>query len=82
METKSSPDGKRGSLTTSNLFKWLSVLGMDIEITCKDAEESEEPCGKIFKYSTKDGFNIDWNSDYEYIDNEEHNNEGEDEDEE
>lgn len=77
LETKSSPDGKRGSLTTSNLFKWLSVLNMDIEITCKDAEYSEEPCGKIFKYSSKDGFNVEWNDDYEYIEQEDYNDEDE-----
>ena len=79
LETKSSADGKRGSLTTSNLFKWLSVLGMDIEVICKDAEESDEPCGKIFRYSSKDGFNVEWNGDYEYIENEEFIDEGEDE---
>lgn len=77
LEVKSSADGKRGSLTTSNLFKWLSVLGMDIEITCKDAEYSEEPCGKIFKYSSKDGFNVEWNDDYEYIEQEDYNDEDE-----
>lgn len=83
LEVKSSADGKRGSLTTSNLFKWLSVLGMDIEIVCKDAEESEEPCGKIFSYNSKDGFNVEWNEDYEYIENDnfenEEDNEGDDE---
>jgi hypothetical protein len=77
LEQKSSADGKRGSLTTSNLFKWLSVLGMDIEITCKDSEESEDPCGKIFKYSSKEGFNTEWNDDYEHDDND-NNDEGED----
>lgn len=80
LETKSSADGKRGSLTTSNLFKWLSVLGMEIEVICKDSEESDEPCGKIFKYSSKDGFNVEWNGDYEYIENEDFNVEGDEED--
>lgn len=82
LEVKSSPDGKRGSLTTSNLFKWLSVLGMDIEITCKDAEESEDPCGKVFKYDSKNGFNIEWNDDFEYIENDNYQEEEEGEDEE
>lgn len=77
LETKSSPDGKRGSLTTSNLFKWLSVLNMDIEILLKDSECSEDPCGKIFKYSSKDGFNVEWNDDYEYIEQEDYNDEDE-----
>ena len=79
LETKSSPDGKRGSLTTSNLFKWLSVLNMDIEITFKDSDYSEDPCGKIFKYSSKDGFNVEWNEDFEYIEND---NWGDDDEEE
>ena len=81
LETKSSADGKRGSLTTTNLFKWLSVLNMDIEISFKDSDESEDPCGKIFKYSSKDGFNIDWNEDFEHDENDNYE-EGEDEDEE
>ena len=81
LETKSSADGKRGSLTTTNLFKWLSVLNMDIEISFKDSDESEDPCGKIFKYSSKDGFNIDWNEDFEHDENDNYE-EGEDENEE
>jgi hypothetical protein len=52
---------------------------MDIEIVCKDAEESEEPCGKIFSYNSKDGFNVEWNEDYEYIENDDFENEEDDE---
>lgn len=77
LEQKSSADGKRGSLTTSNLFKWLSVLGMDIEITCKDSEESEDPCGKIFSYSSKEGFNTNWNDEFEHDEIDNYNDEGE-----
>ena len=32
LETKSSADGKKGSLTLSNMIKWMELLDMDIEV--------------------------------------------------
>ena len=81
LETKTSPDGKKGSLTVNNLIKWLEILDMDIEVTFKDSENSELPCGKIFKYTTGDGYNITTAEGFEYLDEEEENEGGEDYDE-
>ena len=81
LETKTSPDGKKGSLTVNNLIKWLEILDMDIEVTFKDSENSELPCGKIFKYTTEDGYNITTAEGFEYLDEEEENEDGEDYDE-
>ena len=83
LETKSSPDGKKGSLTVNNMQRWLELLDMDIEITFKDSEESEYPCCKEFKYNSKDGYSVKWAEGCEDLEFEEdvYNNEGEDEDE-
>lgn len=80
LETKTSPDGKKGSLTVNNLIKWLEILDMDIEVTFRDSENSELPCGKIFKYTTEDGYSVSTAEGFEYLDEEE-NEDGEDYDE-
>ena len=65
LETKSSADGKKGSLTLSNMIKWMELLDMDIEVTFKDSEESELPSGKIFKYSSTNGYDVQWQEGFE-----------------
>ena len=67
LDTKTTPDGKKGQMTVNNLIKWLELLDMDIEVILKDNEESDLPCGKIFKYDTENGYSVDWNKDYEYL---------------
>ena len=70
LETKTSPDGKKGSLTVNNLLKWMELLDMDIEVIFKDSEDSEMPCGKEFRYSSQDGYSSKWAEGYEYMENE------------
>lgn len=77
LETKTSPDGKKGSLTVNNLLKWMELLDMDIEVKFKDSEDSEFPCGKEFKFSSQEGYSTNWAEGYEYM-----NDEGEDYDDE
>ena len=79
LETKSSADGKKGSLTLSNMIKWMELLDMDIEVIFKDSEESDLPSGKIFKYSSTDGYNVQWQEGFEEY--EEDGMEGDEEDE-
>ena len=76
LETKTSPDGKKGSMTIANLQKWLELLDMDIEVIIKDSDESELPCGKRFKYTSQDGYDVKWEEGYEDLMEEENNNEG------
>lgn len=59
LETKTSADGKRGSLTMNNLLKWLEILEMDIEVIFKDSENSEDPCFKKFKYDASSGYAVE-----------------------
>lgn len=70
LETKTSPDGKKGSMTIANLQKWLELLDMDIEVTIKDSEESELPCGKKFKYTSQNGYDVKWDEGYEDMEEE------------
>ena len=65
LETKTSPDGKRGSLTMNNLLKWLEILEMDIEVIFKDSENSEDPCFKKFKYDASSGYSVEVEEGYE-----------------
>ena len=58
LDTKTSPDGKRGALTINNLLKWLEILDMDISIEFKDNKHSLDPTNKIFKYSSEDGYEV------------------------
>ena len=67
LETKSTPDGKKGSMTIANFEKWLEILDMEIEIKIKDSDDSDLPCGKEFKFTTQDGYNVDWAEGYDYI---------------
>lgn len=78
LETKSSPDGKKGSLTYANLCRWLEILDMDMEIVFKDSENSEYPCGKIFKYDSNNGYTTEWAEGFEDLEEELNNLEGED----
>ena len=80
LETKSSSDGKKGSLTLSNMIKWMELLDMDIEVTFKDSEESDLPSGKIFKYSSTDGYNVQWQEGFEEFEDDEMEGDEEDED--
>ena len=80
LETKSSSDGKKGSLTLSNMIKWMELLDMDIEVIFKDSEESDLPSGKIFKYSSTDGYNVQWQEGFEEFEDEEMEGDEEDED--
>lgn len=70
LETKTSPDGKKGSLTVNNLLKWMELLDMDIEVIFKDSEESEMPCGKEFRYTSQDGYSTKWAEGFEHMENE------------
>ena len=70
LETKTSPDGKKGSLTVNNLLKWMELLDMDIEVIFRDSDESEMPCGKEFRYSSQDGYSTKWAEGYSYMDEE------------
>lgn len=65
LDTKTSPDGKRGALTVNNMLKWTDILDMDIMVQFRDNKHSDEPTGKIFKYDSTSG--------YEIIDAEENN---------
>ena len=38
---------------------------MDIEVIIKDSDESELPCGKRFRYTTQDGYDVKWEEGYE-----------------
>ena len=67
LETKSTPDGKKGSMTIANFEKWLEILDMEIEIKIRDSDESDLPCGKEFKFTTQDGYSVDWVEGYDYI---------------
>lgn len=67
LETKSTPDGKKGSLTIANMLKWMELLDMDIEVIFRDSEESELPTGKEFRYSSRNGYNTEWAEGYEYL---------------
>lgn len=80
LETKSSSDGKKGSLTLSNMIKWMELLDMDIEVIFKDSEESDLPSGKIFKYSSTDGYNVQWQEGFEEFEDDEMEGDEEDED--
>jgi hypothetical protein len=80
LETKSSSDGKKGSLTLSNMIKWMELLDMDIEVIFKDSEESDSPSGKIFKYSSTDGYNVQWQEGFEEFEDDEMEGDEEDED--
>lgn len=80
LETKSSADGKKGSLTLSNMIKWMELLDMDIEVIFKDSEESDLPSGKIFKYSSTDGYNVQWQEGFEEYEEDEMEGDEEDED--
>ena len=80
LETKSSADGKKGSLTLSNMIKWMELLDMDIEVIFKDSEESDLPSGKIFKYSSTDGYNVQWQEGFEEYEEDEMEEDEEDED--
>ena len=81
LETKSSPDGKKGSLTYANLCRWLEILDMDMEIVFKDSENSEYPCGKVFKYDSNNGYTTEWVEGFEELEDEYTEGENEDEDE-
>ena len=81
LETKSSPDGKKGSLTYANLCRWLEILDMDMEIAFKDSENSEYPCGKVFKYDSNNGYTTEWVEGFEELEDEYTEGENEDEDE-
>lgn len=70
LETKTSPDGKKGSLTVNNLLKWMELLDMDIEVIFRDSDESEMPCGKEFRYSSQDGYSTKWADGYSYMNEE------------
>lgn len=67
LETKSTPDGKKGSLTIANMLKWMELLDMDIEVIFRDSEESELPTGKEFRYSSRNGYDTEWAEGYEYL---------------
>ena len=68
LETKTSPDGKRGSLTMNNLLKWLEILEMDIEVIFRDSETSEDPCFKTFRYDVSNGYTVETEEGYEDTD--------------
>lgn len=76
LETKTSADGKKGTLTVNNLIKWLELLEMDIEVTFKDSEDSELPCGKVFTFNSEKGYQVDTVPGFEDFDG---NGEGDDE---
>ena len=81
LETKSSADGKKGSLTLSNMIKWMELLDMDIEVTFKDSEESELPTGKIFKYNSTNGYDVQWQEGFEDMELEDETYEGDEDNE-
>ena len=81
LETKSSADGKKGSLTLSNMIKWMELLDMDIEVTFKDSEESDLPSGKIFKYSSTNGYDVQWQEGFEDMELEDETYEGDEDNE-
>ena len=58
LDTKTSPDGKRGALTINNLLKWVDLLDMDILIEFKDSKNSLDPSNKIFKYDSTSGYDV------------------------
>lgn len=65
LEAKTSPDGKRGTLTINNLLKWMEVLEMDIEVVFRDSPNSEEPCFKEFTYIGSEGYKVTSEEGYE-----------------
>lgn len=81
LETKSTPDGKKGSLTIANMLKWMELLDMDIEVIFKDSEDSELPTGKEFRYSSQNGYSTEWAEGYEYLKDEEEGDVQDEEDE-
>lgn len=58
LDTKTSPDGKRGALTINNLLKWVDLLDMDILIEFKDNKNSLDPSNKIFRYDSTSGYDV------------------------
>ena len=58
LDTKTSPDGKRGALTINNLLKWVDLLDMDILIEFKDSKNSIDPSNKIFRYDSTTGYEV------------------------
>lgn len=58
LDTKTSPDGKRGALTINNLLKWIDLLDMDILIEFKDSKNSIDPSNKIFRYDSTTGYEV------------------------
>lgn len=58
LDTKTSPDGKRGALTINNLLKWVDLLDMDILIEFKDSKNSLDPSNKIFRYDSTSGYDV------------------------
>ena len=56
LDTKTSPDGKRGALTINNLLKWVDLLDMDILIEFKDNKNSLDPSKQIFRYDSTSGY--------------------------
>ena len=58
LDTKTSPDGKRGALTINNLLKWVDLLDMDILIEFKDSKNSVDPSNKIFRYDSTTGYEV------------------------
>lgn len=81
LETKTTPDGKKGQMTLNNFQKWAELLDMDVEVIIKDTEDSELPCGKIFKYDSQDGYKVEWNEEYDYLREEEEGEQNEEENE-
>lgn len=79
LEAKTSPDGKRGTLTINNLMKWMEVLDMDIEVIFKDSPTSEDPCFKQFKYSGTEGYSVSTEDGYSESDGEDDLDEDDDE---
>jgi hypothetical protein len=62
------------------MIKWMELLDMDIEVIFKDSEESDLPSGKIFKYSSTDGYNVQWQEGFEEYEEDEMEGDEEDED--
>lgn len=56
LDTKTSPDGKRGALTVNNAWKWADVLDMDVYVEFRDKKDSQEPTFKTFKYDSTEGY--------------------------
>jgi hypothetical protein len=62
-----------------NLYPYDTTINVQYKIS-KDSDESELPCGKRFKYTSQDGYDVKWEEGYEDLMEEENNNEGDVED--